>query len=59
MPCPPHFSHRVCNCIWRGFKTKCEVCHVLWEEFFMLDVTQSHVDVETEFGVVSLIMMLL
>jgi len=25
----------------------------------MLDVTQSHVDVETEFGVVSLIMMLL
>ena len=45
---PPLFSLRVC--IWRGFKTKCDVCHVLCEAFFMLDVTHSHVDVETEFG---------
>jgi len=67
--CPPHFSLRVC--IWRGCKTKCDVCHVLCEEVFMLDVTQyshvdvetvtqySHVDVETEFGVVSLLMIFL
>jgi len=51
---PPLFSLRVC--ISRGFKTKCDVCHVLREKFFMLDVTHSHVDVETEFGVVSLIL---
>ena len=50
---PPLFSLRVC--IWRDFKTKYDVCHVLCEEFFMLDVTHSNVDVETEFGVVSLI----
>jgi len=49
MPYPPLISLRVC--IWRGFKTKCGVCHDLCEEFFMLDVTHSHVDVETEFGV--------
>ena len=24
-------------CIWRGFKNKSDVCHVLWEELFMLD----------------------
>jgi len=23
-------------CIWRGFKNKSDVCHVLCEEFFML-----------------------
>ena len=51
---PPLFSLRVC--IWRGFKTKCDVCHVLCEEFFILDVTHSYVDVEREFGVVSLIL---
>jgi len=28
-------------------------------EFFMLDVTHSHVDVETEFGVASLILIFL
>ena len=38
---PPLFSLRVC--ISRGFKTKCDVCHVLREEFFMLDVTHSQV----------------
>jgi len=54
MPCPPLFSFWVC--IWRGFKTKCDVCHVLCEEFFILDVTHSYVDVEREFGVVSLIL---
>jgi len=54
MPVPPVFSHRVC--IWRGFKTKCDVCHVLCEEFFMLYVTHSHAVVETEFGVESLIL---
>ena len=43
------FSLRVC--IRRGFKTKRDVCHVLCEDFFMLDVAHSHVDVETEFGI--------
>ena len=57
MPCPPHFSLKVC--IWRGFKTKCDVCHVLCEEFFMLDTTHTHVDVGTEFDVVSLILIFL
>jgi len=57
MACPPTFSRRVC--IWRGFKTKCYICHVLCEEFFVLDVTHSNVDVETEFGVVSLILIFL
>jgi len=51
---PLLFSLRVC--IWRGFKTKYDVCHLLCEEFFMLDITHSNVDVETEFGVVSLIL---
>jgi len=51
---PPFFSLRVC--IWRGFKTKCDLCHVLCEELFMLDVTHSYIDVEIEFGVVSLIL---
>ena len=51
MPCPPLFSLKVC--IWRGFKTKCDVCHVLCEHFFMLDVAHSNVDVETQFGVAS------
>jgi len=54
---PPLFSLRAC--IWRGFKTKCDVCHVLCEEFFILDVTHSYVDVEREFGVVSLILIYL
>jgi len=49
MPYPPLFSLRVC--IWRGFLTKCDVCHVLCEEFFVSDVT--------EFGVVSLILIFL
>ena len=46
---PPLFSLRVC--VWRGFKTKYDVCHVLCEEFFMLDVAHSHVDVEIGFTV--------
>jgi len=54
---PPHFSLRIC--IWGGFKTKCGVCHVLCELFFMLDVTHSHVDVEIALGVVSLILIFL
>jgi len=52
----PTFFLRVC--IWRGFKTKCDICHILCEEFFILDVTHSH-DVETEFGVVSPILIFL
>ena len=44
MPCPSLFSLRVC--IWRGFKTKCDVRHVLCEEFFILDVTHCYVDVD-------------
>jgi len=55
---PPLFFVRVC--IWRGLKTKYDVCHVLCKEFFMLDVTlHSSVDLETEFGVVSLILIFL
>jgi len=45
-------------CIWRGFRNESDVCHVLCEELFMLDVTHSQVDVETEFGVLSLILIL-
>jgi len=51
----PHFPIGVC--IYRGFKPNRDVCHVLCEEFFMSDVTHSHVDVETEFGVVSMILL--
>jgi len=54
---PPLFSLRVC--ISRGFKTKYDVCHVLCYEFFMLDVTHSNAVVETEFAVVSLILIFL
>ena len=54
MSAPP-FLFRFC--IWRGFKNKSDVCHVLCEEHFMLDGTHSQVDVETEFGVVSLILL--
>jgi len=50
---PPTFLFRFY--IWRGFKNKSDVCHVLCEDLFMLDVTHSQVDVETEFVVVSLI----
>jgi len=41
-------------CVWRSSKNKSDVCHVLPEVLFMLNVTHSQVDVETEFGVVSL-----
>jgi len=54
---PRTFSRRFC--IWRGFKTIFDDCHVLCEEFFTLDVTQSYLDVETEFGVVSLTLIFL
>jgi len=47
---PPRFFSL--DFIWRGFKSKYDVCHVLCEEFFMLDVTRSHADAEIEFGVV-------
>ena len=36
MPCPSHFFLFM-FCIWRGFKNKSDVCHVLCEELFMLD----------------------
>jgi len=49
---PPLFLFRFY--IWRSSKNKSDVCHVLREVLFMLDVTHSQVDVETEFGVVSL-----
>jgi len=45
------------SCILRSFKNKSEVCHVLCEELFMLGGTHSHVNVETKFGVVSLILL--
>jgi len=54
---PPLFLLRFC--IWRGFKYTSDVCHVLCEELFMLD-GRPHIDsldVETEFGVVSLILL--
>jgi len=38
-------------CIWRGSKNKSDICHVLREVLFMLDVTQNHVDVERGFQV--------
>jgi len=41
-------------CIWRGFKIKSDVSHVLCEELFMLDVAHSQFYVEREFYVVSL-----
>jgi len=49
---PTHFIFRFC--MWQGFKHESDVCHVLCEELFMLDVTHSQVDVEpdTESGVV-------
>ena len=43
--------------IWKGVKNESDVCRILCEELFMLDVTHSQFDVETEFGVVSLILM--
>jgi len=52
MPCPPTFLFRFC--IWRSSTNESDACHVLCEVLFMLDVTHSQVDVETEFGVVSL-----
>jgi len=56
MPCLPHiFQFKFC--IWRGFKNKSDVCHVLCEELIMLDFTHSQVGVEREFGVVSLILL--
>jgi len=46
-------------CIWRGFKNTSDVCHVVCEELFMLDgrLHIAKVHVETEFGVVSLILL--
>ena len=52
MPRPPLFVFRFC--IWRSSKNKSDVCHVLREVLFMLGVTHSQVDVETEFSVVPL-----
>jgi len=49
---PPLFLFRFC--IWRSSKNKSDVCHVLRDVLFILDVTYSQVDIETEFGVVSL-----
>jgi len=50
MPCPPLFLFWFC--VWRSSKN--DVCHILGEVLFMLDITHSQVDVETEFGVVLL-----
>jgi len=43
-------------CIWRDCKKESDVCQVLCEELFMLDVIHSQIDAETEFDVVSLIL---
>jgi len=45
--------------VFRGFKNKSNICHVLHEKLFMLDFTHNQVDVETEFGVFSLILVFL
>jgi len=55
MPCPYHFF-LFRFCIWRGYKNKNNICHILCLELFMLDVTRSQVDVSTESGVASLIL---
>jgi len=55
MPCLPHFF-LFRFCIWRGFKNKSDICYVLCEELYMLDVTHGRVDVYKESGVVSLIL---
>ena len=52
----PHFFLFL-FCIWKDFKNKSDVCHVLCEELFMLDVKHGQVDLETGFGVVSLILL--
>ena len=49
IPCPPLFPFRLC--IWICSKNECDVCHVLREVLFMLNVTHSQVDDETEFEV--------
>jgi len=49
MSCPPLFLFSFC--ILRGSKNKSDVCHILREVFFMLNVTHSQVDDETEFEV--------
>jgi len=51
---PPHFSIYVSE-IWKSFKNKSDVCHVLCEELFIFDAAHSQVDVETDFGVALLI----
>jgi len=38
-------------CIWRGSKNQSYICHVLREVLFMLEVTHSQDDDETEFQV--------
>jgi len=43
-------------CIWKYFKKESDICHVLCEELFMLDARHSQFDAETEFDVVSLIL---
>jgi len=45
MPCPPTLSLQV---LYLEKFQKNDVCHVLREVLFMLDVTHSQVDVETE-----------
>jgi len=52
MPCPHTFSVQVLYL--EKFQNKSDVCRVLCEVLFMLDVAHSQVDVEAEFGVVSL-----
>jgi len=54
---PPYFSLRFC--IWRGFRTKSDVCHVACEEFFMLDVTAHIAMLMLKQSVVSLILIFL
>jgi len=41
------------------FENESDICHVLCEELYMLDVRHSQIDAETEFDVVSLILIFL
>ena len=52
MPCRPHFFSS--GFIFGEVPKISDVCHILCEVLFILDVTDSQVDVVTEFAVVSL-----
>jgi len=56
MRCSPHFF--LSGFVFGEVPKTSDVCHVLCKVLIMLDVTHSQVYVETEFGVVSLILLI-